>query len=162
MSRTSVEPYRETSKTISEICEELGVSYLLEGSFQQYGNQARLTVQLIHSGTEGHAWASDYDREWSDILAVTSEVAQTIAGELQVIITPEEKQLIEKIPTTSFIAHDYYMRGREEWLKQTFNSNNREASERAVIFYNQALAYDSTFARAYTELGYIYCRTFQR
>ena len=79
MARTSVEQYRETDKTASEICKELDVAYLLEGSFQKYGDQARLIVQLIIPGMEGHVWANEYNRNWKDIFSVQSEVAQTIA-----------------------------------------------------------------------------------
>jgi TolB-like protein len=79
MARTSVEQYRETDKTASEICKELDVAYLLEGSFQKYGDQARLIVQLIIPGLEGHIWANEYNRNWKDIFSVQSEVAQTIA-----------------------------------------------------------------------------------
>jgi len=156
ISRTSVEQYRGTSKTCTDICKELGVNYLLEGSLQHYGNQARLIVQLIRPGTEGHVWAREYQREWTDIFLIQSEVAQTIASELQVLITPEEKQLIEKIPTTSVTAHDFYLRGREEQLKYVTGPNNPEALERAERYYNQALEYDPTFALAYAGLGSIY------
>ena len=154
--RISVEQYRGTSKTSVLICEELGVSYLLIGSFRKYDDQARLIVQLIHSGKEDHVWTNQYDREWSDIFTVESEVAQLLAKELQAAISPEEKQLIEKILTTDLTAHDFYLRGREEQLKYDGYINNREALERAVSVYSQALEYDPTFALAYTELGRIY------
>ena len=117
LARTTSEKYRDTDKTATEICQELGVSFALEGSFRKYGDQARLIVQLIRSGKEDHAWAKQYDREWKEIFAVESEVAQAIAKELQAVITPEEKQLIEKIPTTSLTAHDFYQRGKEEHWK---------------------------------------------
>ena len=116
MSRTSVEQYRETDKTATIICQELDVAYLLEGSFQKHGDQVRLIVQLITPGKEGHIWANEYNRNWKDIFSVQSEVAQNIARELHAVITPEEKQLIEKKPTTSLTAYDFYQRGREEYL----------------------------------------------
>jgi len=99
LSRTSVEQYRGTKKTTHAIGQELGVAYLLEGSFQKSGNNIRLIVQLIKaSKKEDHAWANEYDRNWTDIFSVQSEVAQTIAGELHTIITPSEKELIKKVP----------------------------------------------------------------
>jgi TolB-like protein len=76
--RTSVEQYRETDKTAIIICKELDVAYLLEGSFQKYGDQAKLIVQLIRPGKEGNIWADEYDRNWEDIFSVQSEVAQRI------------------------------------------------------------------------------------
>ena len=154
MSRTSVEQYRDTDKTIPDICEELGVAYILEGSFQQYEDQARLIVQLIQSGTEGHIWANNYDRNWKDIFSVQSEVAQAIASELNAVITPEEKQRIEKIPTTNLTAYDYYQKGEEERSK--YSSDDSLALERAEDLYRYALDEDSTFALAYIGLAKVY------
>ena len=105
LSRTSVEQYRQTDKTLSVIGKELDVAYLLEGSFQKYGDNVRLIVQLIKTGKEGHVWANDYDRNWNNVFSVQSEVAQTIAKELHAVITPEEKKLIEKIPTSDTTAY---------------------------------------------------------
>jgi tetratricopeptide (TPR) repeat protein len=152
----SVEQYRETDKTASEICKELEVAYLLEGSFQKYGDQARLIVQLIIPGMEGHIWANEYNRNWKDIFSVQSEVAQTIAQELQAVITPDEKQLIDQIPTTNLTAYDFYQRGKNEHLRYQFDNDNKEALERAEDLYYKALEYDSTFAQAYTGLAWVY------
>jgi len=99
LSRTSVEQYRRTNKTTYAIGKELGVSYLLEGSFQKSGDNVRLIVQLIKaSSKESHAWANEYDRNWKDIFLFRVEVAQTISKELHTIITPSEKELIKKSP----------------------------------------------------------------
>ena len=156
MSRTSVEQYRGTTKTTRQIGKELGVEYLLEGSFQKFGDNARLIVQLIKTGKEGHIWANDYDRNWSDIFKVQSEVAQKIADELHSAITPEEKQLIEKIPTTNLTAYDFYQRGIEEHTKFWLNNNDRKVLEKAEDFYHEALKYDSTYAQSYIGLAKVY------
>jgi TolB-like protein/Tfp pilus assembly protein PilF len=156
MARTSVEQYRGTTKTAADICNELNVAYLLEGSFQKYGDHARLIVQLIQSGVEGHVWANNYDREWKDIFTVQSEVAQLVAKELQAAITPEEKQIIDKIPTANLTAYDFYQRGRADHERFWSDWDNREALERAEDFYYKALEYDSTFALAYTGLALVY------
>jgi len=154
--RLSVEKYRGTSKASVQICEDLEVSHLLIGSFRKYDDKARLIVHLIQSGNEDHVWTYQYDIEWSDIFTVESEVAQSLAKELQAVITPEERQLIDKIPTIDLTAHEFYLRGREEQLKYATGSNNHEALERAKNYYNQALEYDPTFALAYAGLGSIY------
>jgi TolB-like protein len=117
LGRTSTEQYRNPTKTTTAIGHELSVSYLLEGSFQKFGDSVRLIVQLIKTGKEGHVWANDYDRNWSDIFKVQSAVAQKVADELNAAITPEEKQLIEKPPTSNLTAYDFYQRGREEQVK---------------------------------------------
>jgi TolB-like protein len=156
MSRTSTEQYRIPGKTMTEIGRELGVAYLLEGSFQKYGDDARLIVQLIKPGKEGHEWANEYDRKWNDILSVQSEVAQAVARELDAVISPEEKQLIEKIPTTNLTAYDFYERGKDELTKYEIDNNNKAALRKAEDLYHEALKYDSTFAQVYTGLARVY------
>jgi TolB-like protein len=156
MSRTSVEQYRKTDKTLNVIGKELDVEYLLEGSFQKFGDNARLIVQLIKTGAEGHVWANDYDRNWSDIFKVQSEVAQKIADELHAAITPEEKQLINKIPTTNLTAYDFYQQAREEHTKYWIDNWNKAALQKAEDFYRKSLKYDSTFDQAYSGLAMAY------
>ncbi|MCK4989160.1 MAG: hypothetical protein KAS29_01690, partial [Bacteroidales bacterium] len=155
ISRTSVEQYRATDKTIKTICEELDVAYILEGSFQKYGDQVRLIVQLIQSGDYWHVWANNYDREWKDIFNVQSEVARAVAKELMAVITPEEKVLIEKIPTQNLIAYDYYQRGREEYWRAILNMKFYTTQERAEYFFNKALEYDPNYALAYSGLAMV-------
>ena len=156
MDRTSVEQYRETDKTAKTISQELNVAYLLSGSFQKHGDQVRLTIQLIKPGNKGNIWAEVYDRNWNDIFSVESEVAQTIARELHAVIKPDEIQLMEKPPTTSLTAYDFYQRGRGEHIKYWLDAKDREALERAEDLYHDALEYDPTFARAYTGLAWVY------
>ena len=168
LSSLSVEQYRTTDKTATEICQELDVGYLLTGSFSKYGDHARLNVQLIQSGKEDCIWTHEYNSEWKDIFIVESEVAQSIAGELRAVISPEEKELIENIPTTNLTALDFYLRGREEYQKYLTENRreeyekylteniNREALEKVEYFYNEALNYDPTFAQAYLGLANVY------
>ena len=155
MARTSVEQYRNTDKTITKICEELGVGFALEGSFLKNGDQVRLIVQLIEPGKEGHVWSKKYERNWQDIFTVQSEVAQLVANELQAVITPEEKQLIDKTPTSSLTAFDFYQRGVEQLKLYRFEDDRSALNEAEKQFY-MALTYDSTFALAYVGLARIY------
>jgi TolB-like protein len=173
LSRTSVEGYRGTAKpTLPEIAKKLDVNYIVEGSGQKYGNKFVLRVQLIAANNERHLWAKSYNREiqeTSDIISLQSEIAQLIAAELKVILTPEERQLIEKTPTTNLTAYDFYQRGREEEGKFSYydliasstvnevtNPTNKQSIERAEKMYKKAVKYDSTFALAYTGLAGIY------
>ena len=144
MSRTSAEQYRKTNKTASVIGQELGVAYLLEGSFQKYGDNARLIVQLIKTSDDSHLWSNEYDRDWKDIFSVQSEVAQTIARELHAVITPEEKQLIEKIPTADLAAYDAYLKGQFYFRKLTQND-----LETAMQYFELAKDKDPEYALAY-------------
>jgi adenylate cyclase len=152
MSRTSVEQYRVTEKKATEICQELDVTFVLEGSFRKYGDQARLIVQLIQSGKEDHAWAKKYDREWKDIFTVESEVAQSIAQELKAVITFDEKELIEKKHTENLDAYDFYLLG-QNYAKDSSRDDN---IWKTIDYYQQAIALDSTYALAYSGIAGVY------
>ena len=156
ISRTSVEQYRNTNKTIPEIAKEQDVNYIVEGSGQKYGNTFSINIQLIKAAKENHLWGKSFEKEIKeirDITSVQSEIAQSIAAELKARITPEEKQLIDKIPTTNLTAYDFYQRGREEHTKYWIDNNNREALEKADDLYHKALKCDSTYANAYVGLA---------
>lgn len=150
--RTSVEQYRETDKTATLICQELDVAYLLEGSFQKYGDQARLIVQLIIPGKEGHIWANEYNRNWKDIFSVQSEVAQTIARELQAVIAPEVKLRIEKEPTVDMEAYNLYLQGRHQFTR----GKGTKSIDQSIQYYLRALDTDPDFALAYSALAASY------
>jgi TolB-like protein/Tfp pilus assembly protein PilF len=156
VSRTSVEQFRNTTRSIHEIAKRLNVNYILEGSGQKYGNDIRLTVQLIDAVNDKHIWSCPYEGVADNIFILQSQISEAIASELKAIISPEEKQLIEKTPTTNLTAHDFYLRGREEYVKYWIDNDNREALEKAEKLYCKALEYDHTFAQAYTGLAQIY------
>jgi len=156
--RTSTEQYRDNPKPIPVISAEMNVAYIIEGSGQRYGNNIRLRVQLVEGETDKHIWAKSYEEQISkpeDIFRIQSEIAQSIANELQAVITPEEKQIIEKIPTSDLTAYDFYQRGREEYVDYKLK-NDMGALERAGELYNEAVVNDSTFARAYVGLAQVY------
>ena len=165
VSRTSVEQFRESTKSASEIAKKVDVDYIVEGSGQKYGHRFLLRVQLIEAFTDRNIWAKSYEqeiRETKDIFRIQSEVAESIAAEVNVKITPEEKLLIDKIPTSNLTAYDFFLRGRDELYKykstMIYRSDliNKEALQRAELMFNKALEYDSTFGRAYIGLADIY------
>ncbi len=155
LSRTSVEQYRGTTKTARTIGKELDVEYILEGSFQKHGDDSRLIVQLIRTKKEGHMWADEYNSSWREIFSVQSQVAQTIARELDAIITPEEKGLIEKIPTSSLSAYDLYLKANE-YLTNYFSSYNPDFYKKAITLYSACLEVDTAYARAYSAMAMAY------
>jgi TolB-like protein len=158
--RTSVEQYRNNvTKSIPEIARELGVNYIVEGSGQKYGNTFRLRVQLIEAAKDRHLWGESYEKKIEkveDIFSIQNQIAESIASELKAIITPEEKQLIEKVLTTSLTAYDFYQRGWEEYWEYGVDNKNTEALEKAEDLYHEALKYDPTFAKAYTGIAWVY------
>jgi TolB-like protein/AraC-like DNA-binding protein len=159
VSRTSVEQFRESKSSTSEIAKILNVKYIVEGSGQKYGNTFGLRVQLIEASKDRHIWAESYEeevKETIDIFKIQSQIAQAIAAELKATITPEEKQILEKTPTASLTAYDFYLRGAEELRNYTPDLSNKQALKRAEEKYEKALKYDSTFARAYIGLADVF------
>jgi TolB-like protein/thioredoxin-like negative regulator of GroEL len=142
---TSVEQYRQTTKTIETIGEELNVEYVLEGNFQKYGENSRLIVQLIKTKKESHIWSAEYNRDWQDILAVQSEVAKAVASELNAVITPEEKEIIEARPTVDLTAYDLYIRANEYENRSYLEEDFRYALQ----MYGKAVEIDPDFTLAW-------------
>jgi TolB-like protein/Tfp pilus assembly protein PilF len=158
VSRTSVEAYRNKPIPIPTIAEEKQVSYVLEGSMQKYGNKLRLTVTLFDAN-DRNLWSQLYNREIiqiEDLLSLQSEIAQMVAAEIEAVITPEEKSRIEKVPTRSLMAYDFYQRGLEEQNNAGRASQKKEFLEKAKEYYHLALDNDVTFAKAYAGLASIY------
>jgi len=103
ISRTTAMHYKGTTKSVSEITEELGVAIALEGSVRKDGDQLRITVQLIEGNTDTHIWSESYDRQLTNIFEVQSDVAQQIAKVLQAEVSPEIKLSIETPATVKAI-----------------------------------------------------------
>lgn len=158
IARESVEQYRANPRPISEIAQVLNAAYFLCASGQKYGNTMLLTVQLVDVNSNV-LWSHQYTRmitRVEDHIALQSEIAQLVAAELEAIITPEEKDRIENIPTTSMMAYELYQEGKEAYVEFWINSENTEALDRAENLYNLALEHDSTFAQVYTGLASVY------
>ena len=101
--------YREAAgRNLRKIGEELGVAHVLEGSVQRASGKVRVNAQLIDARTDAHLWAQTYDRDLADVFAIQSEIAQTIAGQLQAKLSPNEQKAIEQPPTTDLAAHDLF------------------------------------------------------
>jgi TolB-like protein/Tfp pilus assembly protein PilF len=151
MARTSVEKYRNNPTDPREIGNELKVSYLLEGSFQMHGENVRLITQLINTSDGSHKWSNEYDRKYTDIFKVQSEVAQAIAKEVAVAITPEVKERIETIPTENLEAYNLYLQGRYFW-----NQGGRNDLDKSIQCYKRALEIDPKYALAFAGMATTY------
>ncbi|MCH7515164.1 MAG: tetratricopeptide repeat protein, partial [Bacteroidetes bacterium] len=113
ISRNTMEMYRESNKSTPTIASEVGVSYILEGSVQRYADNVRITVQLIEGNTDQHLWSDNYDRDLTDIFAIQTEIAKSVAQELRATITSREQTIIESVPTSDLTAYDYYLKGMD-------------------------------------------------
>ena len=146
ISRTSVMEYKDTTKKIPEIAEELGVANILEGGVQRAGNKVRINVQLIDANTDEHLWAEIYDRELSaeNLFAIQSEISRAIADALHATLSPEEEQRIATAPTDNLEAFDHYLRGR-----QLMATRQVPKLEQATQEFLDAVALDPDFALAW-------------
>ncbi|MEO6971278.1 MAG: FlgO family outer membrane protein [Chthoniobacterales bacterium] len=113
ISRTSVMQYRDAgTRNLRQIAQQLGVAHLLEGSVQRAGGRVRVNAQLIDARTDAHLWAQTYDRDLADVFAIQSEIAETIAEQLQAQLSPNERAAIAKAPTNDVVANDLYVRAQ--------------------------------------------------
>jgi len=151
IARTSVMGYKGTTKKVKEIGTELGVGTVLEGSVRKAGNRVRITAQLIDSGTEGHLWAQNYDRQLEDVFAIQSEIAEKVAGELKIRLVEAEKRVIERKATESTEAYTYYLRGRDLTGERT-----EPSLRQALGVFEKAITLDPSFAKAYAGMAECY------
>jgi TolB-like protein/AraC-like DNA-binding protein/Tfp pilus assembly protein PilF len=151
ISRTSVEKYRNASRSIPEMAKELNVKYFVEGSGQKLGDRIVLNIQLIDGETDKHLWSKQYRREAKDIFELQQEVAKNITQEIEVIITPEEASRIEKKPTEDAVAYDYYLKGRE-----LFYRSGPKDLEESIPWFKKAVEKDPKFSLAYATATMVY------
>ena len=148
IARTSTLKFKTAPENLTEVAKQLGVMNILEGSVQKSNDQVRVNVQLINGLTSTHLWAEIYDRKLTDIFAVESDIAKTIADQLQAKLTGSEKDAMTKKPTANPEAYDLYLRGRFFWNKRTGVD-----LPKSVDYYNQAIAKDPNYALAYSGLA---------
>ncbi|UAM98910.1 helix-turn-helix domain-containing protein [Polaribacter litorisediminis] len=151
ISRTSVEKYRNTNKTVIEIAEELNVAYLLEGSGQRIGNQVLLNIQLIDASNDMPIWAQQYNNKVVDVFSLQNTVAKKIAEAIKAKVTPAELQQINKKPTENILAYDYYLKGLENQNEQSEAGLNK-----AILNFEKAIEKDSKYANAHAQIAICY------
>ena len=150
ISRTTMEQYRDTTKSILQISSELGVAIVLEGSVQRAAERVRVNVQLIDANSDRQIWSDSFDRELttSNIFAIQREIANSIADQLQTTLSPEERQALDSIPTMSLRAYELYHQAQR--LRRTFGLGSR--TEVADLL-EEAVTIDPEFALAHVALG---------
>ena len=148
ISRTSAMRYKETQKSLPEIAQELHVDAVVTGSVQRSGDRVRVSAQLIEAPTDRNLWAKSYEGDLKDVLALQSRVAQAVAREVEVKLTPQERELLAHSHTVNPEAYQLYLRGRFFWRK--FSG---PAIAKSIEFYQQAIEKDPTYAAAYAGLA---------
>ncbi len=148
IARTSTQRFKSSPENLPDVAKQLGVANFLEGSVQKVNDQVRVNVQLINALTNAHLWAEIYDRKLTDIFAVESDIAKTIADTLQAKLTGSEKQMIAAQPTTDTTAYELYLKGRALWQRRSGDN-----IPKAIAFYEQAIQHDPNYALAYAALA---------
>ena len=149
ISRTSTENYKGPRGNLREIAKQLGVEYVVEGSVQKNGDAMRITAQLIKTADNSHLWADSFDRKVTDILSVESEIAKTIADQLQAKLTRREEQTIAARPTENPQAYEAYLRGLAYARRPGFTNENVSSARN---YFKQAVNLDPKFALAWAAL----------
>ena len=151
ISRTSVNRYRDTEKSIPEIARELNVDVILEGSVLRAGDSVRITVQLIGTEPERHLWAQSYDGDLRDVLSLHSQVARAVAKEIQVAVTPEEEARLATTRQVDPEVYQHYLLGRQ------FCSTQSESElYRGIDQFRQAVDRDPSYAPPHAGLARCY------
>jgi TolB-like protein/tetratricopeptide (TPR) repeat protein len=150
ISRTSVMRFKDTKLSVPEIARTLGVDAIVEGSVIREGGRIRVHAQLIRGATDEHFWSETYDRELRDVLALESDVAQSIARRVEVTVTGEERARLVAARHVSPEVYESYLKG------QFAKGNSRAEVEKSVVYFEEAIKRDPTFAPAYVGLAGAY------
>jgi TolB-like protein/Flp pilus assembly protein TadD len=148
ISRTSTQRFKSAPSDLREIAKQLGVMHILEGSVQKANDQVRVNVQLINTATDAHLWADTYDRKLTDIFAVESEIAKSIADTLRAKLNSSAEHVLASRPTENPEAHELYLKGRYFWNRRT-GAN----LQKAVDYFERAIEKDPKYALAYSGLA---------
>lgn len=148
ISRTSARRFVDSDKSLMEIGQELHAANIIEGSVVRQGNSIRISVQLINAASEQLIWANMYDRQFEDVLRLQSEVARTIAGEVKVLLTPEEAAYLAATARVVPEAYENYLKGRFHWYR--FGEKDLELAQE---YFKAAINLDPGYALAYVGLA---------
>jgi Predicted integral membrane protein len=148
ISRTSTQRFKSAPENLPEIAKQLGVANILEGSVQKSQDKVRVNVQLINAPNDDHLWADIYDRKLTDLFAVESDIAKTIADTLQAKLTGSEKMALAARPTENQEAYQLYLKGRFFWNKRTAADLRK-----SIDYFQEAITKDPGYAQAYAALA---------
>ena len=151
ISRTSVMQYKGVKKLLPQVARELNVDALIEGSVLREGDQVRITVQLIQGSTDKHLWAESYQRELRGVLVLQSEMAQAIARQIGMRVSPEERARLTSARPLNSKAHELYLKGRFYW-----NMRTEHGLTKGIEYFQQAIEEDPGYALAYAGIADCY------
>jgi serine/threonine protein kinase/Flp pilus assembly protein TadD len=145
--RSEMLGFRDKPVTAQQVGQQLGATYVLEGSIRRAGNRVRITAQLVEAATRHSVWAERYDRLLEDVFAIQEEIARSIAQALRITLTPQEEKTIARKPTENPLAYDFYLRGR--------SYTRRENMDYGLQMFEQAIQLDPNFALAHAGIAHL-------
>jgi TolB-like protein/Flp pilus assembly protein TadD len=148
ISRTSVMQYRGAKKPLPQIAKELNVDAIIEGSVLRAEGRVRITANLVEAATDRQLWAQSYDRDLKDVLALQSEVARAIVEEIQIKLSPQERNRLLTVRAVKPDAYEAYLKGRYFW-----NKRDREGVMKGLEYFQRAVELDPTYALAYAGMA---------
>jgi TolB-like protein/Flp pilus assembly protein TadD len=151
ISRTSIMRYKKTDKSLPQIAKELNVDAVIEGSVLRSGDTVRITAQLIHAASDRHLWAESYQRGLRDILALQSDIAQQVAREVRIKLTPQEQTRLARSRPVDPVAYEAFLKGR---FYQS--ASGVGFSQKSLEYFQQAIDKDPQYAEAYAWLAVPY------
>jgi len=143
ISCSSTQRYKGGGENLRQVASELGVTNILEGSVQKSSDQVHVNVQLLNALTDNHLWADTFDRKLTDVFAVESEIAKTVADTLRAKLTGQETATLNARPTENSTAHELYLKGRFFW-----NKRDTPDLQKALGYFREAAAQDPKYALA--------------
>jgi TolB-like protein/class 3 adenylate cyclase/Tfp pilus assembly protein PilF len=151
VSRTSVLNYKKSKLNASAIATELGVKFILEGSVRRLNKEVRVVIQLIDAEKDKHLWSTTFNKAYTDIFQIQSDIAENIAQYLKISLTENEKGKLVNIPTKSIEAYDLFLQARK-----LASTRRKEKNEMAITLFRQALQFDPEYADALASLALAY------
>jgi len=151
ISRTSTAHYKGTNKTIPQSAKELNVDGVVEGTVVRSGDRVRIRAQLIYAPADQHLWAEAYERDEKDVLTLQAGLAQEIARKIRIELTAQQRTDLAASHPVDPQVHELYLRGRYFW-----NKRDEAGLQKAVDYFQQAMARDPNYAEAYAGLADAY------
>jgi serine/threonine protein kinase/Tfp pilus assembly protein PilF len=145
--RSEMLAFRDKPTAAPQVGQQLGATFVLEGTIRRSGNRLRITAQLVEGSTRHSVWAERYDRQLEDVFAIQDEIARSIAQALRITLTPQEEKIIGLKPTENTQAYDFYLRGR--------SYTRRENMDYALQMFEQAIQLDRNFALAHAGIAHL-------
>ncbi len=145
--RSEMLAFRDKPTSAPHVSQQLGATFVLEGTIRRSGNRLRITAQLVEGSTRHSVWAERYDRQLEDVFAIQDEIARSIAHALRITLTPQEEKIIGIKPTENTQAYDFYLRGR--------SYTRREHTDYALQMFEQAIQLDKNFALAHAGIAHL-------